>query len=195
MKKLLLGLMLIFFAGTFTYAEIYMTTDKNGYVTYSDTPMKDSEVITLPNSQMQTVTPELTPPTKETTPPLITSEKKKAYTLFRILRPQNQESIPNQPTLVLDLKIEPDLQEGDIIQIYVDGKPTGAPGTGMHFDIGRLDRGIHEVYAEVIDKSHHSIMQSNVITIYFHQARTGFPKVASKVLFGLVPPLPKHDDK
>lgn len=189
MKKILC--FLILFTVTLSYAEIYMTVDNHGNVTYSDTPMKNSEVITLPNTQTQTITPEPPAPVKETAVEATkTNGKKKAYTLFRIIRPQNQETIPNQPTLTLDLKIEPDLQTGDTIQIYVDGKPTGAPGTGMHFDVGRIDRGIHEVYAEVIDKNHQSIMQSNVITIYFHQARTGFPKV-SQVFFGLVPKPPK----
>jgi len=166
-----LGILLLCLV-TIAYGEIYMVVE-DGNITYSDTPMKNAKVIKVTGSDNVTTTSTESSPTK--TPVEAVIQAKKEYKIFRIISPKDQETIPNQPTLILDLTLDPVLQPGDQVQVYVDGQPKGKLSTNMRVDAGIIDRGIHEVYAAVIDKDRKHIMQSNVITIYFHQAHVGFP--------------------
>lgn len=170
-----LFIVLLFISIT-SLAQIYMKTDKNGNVTYSDMPMPDAQTINI----------EVSPPENGAKPTLQPLEKtaaitsKKPYTTFRIVSPQNNESIQNQPSLKVEIKLEPALQQGDKIQIYVDGKKTGLLSDTTSIDAGLIDRGTHELYAELVDAQERNFMQSNVITINFHRARTGFPPNKNK---------------
>jgi hypothetical protein len=75
------------------------------------------------------------------------------------------------------VKVEatPALQEGDLIQIYVDGGPTGNAMHQSVFEVTIPDRGTHIVSAAIFDKSMKLLKRSNSITIFVHQAHIGSP--------------------
>ena len=97
-------------------------------------------------------------------------EKKTPYLSFSIESPLDQETIQNQPNITVKLSIKPDLQENDKIQIYLDGKPWGLAQASTQIDLGRLERGMHQLHAEIIDKEMRFLRKSAVITIYVHYA-------------------------
>lgn len=163
-------LFVLFFVSIVSVAQIYMKIEKNGNVTYSDMPMPDAKTINIEVGQTENAA-KAEPKAQEKTP--LTT--KKPYTIFHIISPKNDESIQNQPSLKVEVKLEPALQQGDKIQIYVDGKKTGPLFDKTSIDVGLVDRGTHELYAELVDTQQRNFMQSNVITINFHRARTGFP--------------------
>lgn len=163
-------LIVLLFVSVGSLAQIYMKTDKNGNVTYSDMPMPDAKTIDIPVNQ-----PENAPTTAKPLEKISLPETKKPYTTFHIVSPKDNESIQNQPTLKVEIALDPSLQAGDKIQIYVDGQKTGPLFDTTGIDVGLIDRGSHELYAELVDTNKRNFMQSNVITIYFHRARTGFP--------------------
>lgn len=166
------------------YADVYMHKDKEGNVIYSDTP-PDKGAVKLPYAdEEEPGTP--TPSSEEGMPPETQTEEppaktdfitvqptKQPYTNFSIQSPADQATFQNQPIIPVDIKVEPDLQEDDSIQLYMDGKPLGPPLRGTHFELNNIDRGTHQLYAELIDDKKNRLKQTNIITIYVHKAHLG----------------------
>ena len=65
--------------------------------------------------------------------------------------PVDQESIQNQPSVNIELKIDPPLQAGDKVQIFLDGAPWGPPAPTTHFVFNAPDRGTHTLSAKIIE--------------------------------------------
>ena len=175
------------------YAAVYKGVDANGNVTYSDTPsngaieIAPSAVNEVPStlegeakgvpaksneaSQDQKNLPMLDK-TKETvlTPETNTSAQAKNYALFAIEKPRDQETIQNQPTFTVEMKIDPVLKPGDKIQLILDGKPVGQPEANMQIDLVNVSRGTHHLYAVLIDERNTVVRRSNEITIFVHRA-------------------------
>lgn len=163
---------LIFLFSLCAQADIYQVVDNSGDITYSDTPSK--------NAQKLNVTP--TNVSKTNPPPTTTKQSindgaiaKKPYTVFKIVSPMDQETIQNQFDIIINLQVEPDLQPGDAIQVYVDGNPTGPAAKTTSISLGQLNRGVHQVYAVLTDSKSSRLKQSNAITIYVHNASAAFP--------------------
>lgn len=165
-------LVLIYFLSAHCFAEIYMQNDQSGNVSYSDMPSKNATPIEI---TVPTKNPE--PPPPEQPKKEVVVDIKKSYHVFQIVSPKDQETIQNQPILPIDIKVEPQLAEGDKIQIYVDDKAVGKPEATTKFNLNRLIRGTHQIYAVIVDKEKRNIRQSYVITIYIHQAHAATPLV------------------
>jgi hypothetical protein len=156
---------------------IYTETDNKGNMSYSDTPLKNSKLTEIPKvdstpsspPSIQTTLP--TPPTS-----LNPSEDKKIYMAFSISSPSDQETFQNQRAIPVTIKIEPALQKGDKIQLYVDGTAYGNTAESTSFITGQLERGSHTLSAALIDKNQVTTKQTNTITIYVQYARLGTGK-------------------
>jgi hypothetical protein len=161
-------------------AEIYMTTDKNGNILYSDAPAKGAEKIILPDAALPTpatIAPTIpTMNTAEKTPktPSETSQNV-PYTKFIIGVPTDKETITNQPTIPVVFLIDPDLQKGDTIQLYLDGTPIKSPEAKTSFELTNIERGTHQLSAALLDSNSNTIKETQTITIYIHYAHLGTP--------------------
>ncbi len=102
----------------------------------------------------------------------------KPYSTFQLKYPGPEETIQNQPTITVEFIINPPLQPGDTIQLYLDGKPYGQASTNMQPTLSLLDRGTHSLSAAILDVNHRVVKQANANTIYIHQNRVGFPNAA-----------------
>jgi hypothetical protein len=184
--KYLLSLLLFLFPLA-SQADIYKTIDANGNVIYSDRPSANATVISLPKANTTAATQTATPPsssseaqstTSEEVASALSGEKKdgrKPYTKFAIASPADQESIQNQPILNVSLEVEPTLQAGDVIQVYVDGGPIGNASHATEFNLTVPYRGTHVLSAILFDKDMHVLAKTSSITIYVHQAHLGSP--------------------
>lgn len=170
--KYLAGLLIFFFSYS-VYADIYQVVDAKGNITYSDIPSQNAEKIAT-TSMNVTETPVTLPSIKQVTKTL-PSVAKKPYLIFTIASPADQATLQNQESISIILKIEPNLQVGDMIQGYVDGAPTGPISTTNHINLGRITRGTHQVYAILMDDKKNILKQSNTITIFVHNASAVFP--------------------
>lgn len=163
---------------------IYTKKDNNGNTTYSDIPFENSTPTVVPevnstiSSPKNTATPSSTTSgnktneSNATTPSEATETIKKPYTLFAIHSPKDQDTFQNQRSIPVNLDIQPELQKGDSIQLYVDGSPYGARQDTPQLQIEQLDRGTHTVYAVLISNSQ-IVKQTNTITIFIHYASLG----------------------
>jgi len=180
-------IILIFLFPLVSHADIYKTIDANGNVTYTDKPTNSNSVpVVIPkgntapaspgSSANNSVSQESPPADNSTTAVVVMPQNtKKPYVKFAISSPADQESIQNQPNLGVKLDVDPALQEGDTIQVYVDGGPTGNAMHQTTFDLPIPERGTHILSATIFDKEMKVLKRSNSITIFVHQAHIGSP--------------------
>jgi hypothetical protein len=182
-KKILLILFFLFACSTF--ADVYKSIDAQGNVIYSDTPQNaQAEKIDLPEehagealtttpAEQQAAASEESHEGGEAANPdqtLIVKAEKKPYTKFSILSPANGETIQNQPNIMVEISIDPPLQEGDMIQIYLDNNPWGPPAHASQFQFTKPDRGTHQISAKLIGDNNTVLKDSGSNTVYIHQA-------------------------
>jgi hypothetical protein len=161
-------------------AEIYMQTDPNGSVIYSDTPTQGAKIITLPESNaLSSITAshpaapaaEKSTDGKEAVPAQVT--KNSPYTRFLIDSPLDKQTITNQQEIPLTVVVEPELQKGDTIQVYLDGKSPQGAAAKTTFELTNVERGEHQLYAVIRDQDSNLLKQSQTITVYIHYAHVG----------------------
>ncbi len=152
-------------------ADIWKVVDENGNVVYTDkTPKDGSKPMELPElsiietdfqvEQKPTVEDKVVPPTRVDLPRL--------YRDFRITRPLPEETFwgtANSVVVTWDSStpLTPDLS----VRLFVDGKAQEAPLTGGVSLI--LDRGEHNVSAELRDAGNRRIIRTESVTFFVQQ--------------------------
>jgi len=172
--KSLILLMLLF---TFTVdAELYKGLDEEGNVIYSDKPFDNSEKFTPPSLSIVDA-PKVIPREE------VIEEEKPAefkYRTFNITAPKNDETIWNEPQLIVSLKLKPALNtaEGHNIWLLMDGKPLVKNSRSLSLPIGRSDRGTHVLQAQIKNKKGKVIKRTKSITV--HIKNTVVPRAAPR---------------
>jgi len=175
------------------HATVYMRTDANGNVGYSDvpgsgaqeiTPTAGSTVSSVP-SKLPTPSPsELTTPVEKKSASVIPAvTEKKPYTIFLIEKPKDQETMQNQSVITVLLKVEPDLDAADSVQLILDDHPYGVASKSTNLELVDVDRGTHRLYAVLLDARNTVLKRSNEITIFVHRTsviKPGAFKVPAK---------------
>lgn len=134
-------------------ADVYTYTDAQGNQVFTDQPHKNAKRVPLPTSNNLN---QATPATIKKSPAVAakpqTIKVVTHYTLLRILSPEPDGTV-NQASgeLVVTVTSDPPLLEGDQYQILLDGNPVAAPGTSPVFKLEAVDRGQHQLAAEIID--------------------------------------------
>ena len=162
MKYLLIAIILYSSAIS---AGLYKGLDDEGNVTYSDKPFENSEKFTPPT--ITVVDAPKVPPKKE----VVVEEEKAAetkYTKFSISAPKNDQTIWNEPNLMVSLKLSPDLNtsEGHTTWLLMDGKPIVKSSQGLLLQIGRSDRGQHTLQAQVRNKKGKILKRTKPVTVH-----------------------------
>lgn len=153
-------------------ADVYTEVDKNGTTVFSDVPLSDKSKRITELNQTSTVESATSATTEQPTGTKSTRKKeiKKPYTTFVMSSPVDQATIQNQPTISVAMNVQPALQAGDKIQIYLDGIPWGAPLASTNFSFPAPDRGTHTISAKLIDSNGITLNQTNAVTVYIHHA-------------------------
>ena len=175
----LLVLALLFATGL--QAEVYKVVDENGNVTYTDqAPPDGSAPIQLP--ELSVVTTDYPPQTEsgagdeaadaeaagEPTP----RELRKMFRDFSITRPAQEETIwgTDRPVVVSwgsSAAFQPDMS----VRLYVNGKPQ-APSQERMAAL-QMERGEHQVYAELLDARGRRIVVTPTVTFFVKQNAVG----------------------
>ena len=171
-KYILLSLMTFFLAVAVSplTAQVYKTVDKDGNVTYTDTPPPDgSQPIDLPPISV------IEAPIYETGPKqtdegeekeLSLRELRKNYKDFAIVAPQQEESVwhPETPiTVTWNTKFN--LQEGMMMTLFVDGVQHEST-TVRSIPVSDLERGEHTLRAELRDAKNRKVASADPITFF-----------------------------
>jgi hypothetical protein len=169
-----LGLLLILLPLTALAAgEIYRVVDENGNVTFTDQkPASGGEVVDLP--PLSVIETDIQVPDKaaadaeaEPEPPTA-RELRKQFRDFRITQPQNEETFWGTANAVVvswgsSRDIPPELST----LLYVNGEARDVPASGSV--TLTLDRGEHQVYAELRDQRKRRIVTTPTVTFFVKQ--------------------------
>ena len=168
-------LVILLFIPSLGMAAIYKYVNPQGGITYTDRHHSGATKVDLPKlnvvSQPDVAIPkavdDLTPTTAEPAKPPAPVIAKQNYTQLDILRPENKETIYNQPNILVEVQVAPELASGDKIVLFLD-KAT-APyylGTKTKIDLHNIDRGEHTLLVQIIDEQGKVLISSQEITIY-----------------------------
>jgi len=174
LNSLLTPLILFTFA---SHAGLYKGLDEEGNVVYSDTPFDNAEKITPP--AITIVDAPKVKPKKET----VKEEEKTAetkYTNFHITSPKNNQTIWNEPQLIVSLQLTPALnkKQGHTTWLIMDGKALVKKSQSLLLPIGRADRGAHTLQAQVRNQKGKIIKRTKSIKV--HIKNTVVPRKAPR---------------
>lgn len=152
-----------------TAQEVYKTVDENGNVIYTDQPPEDDA------SPMDL--PEISVVKMERPPPLPVSTVKAGegatarnpYGAIQIVEPTADQSFwGSGSTLVVRLQAGQPLDDGHQVSYYMDGVKAGSsPSMSQLFT--DIDRGEHQVRAEIINENGAVLASSQSVTFFMKQ--------------------------
>ena len=149
------------------HAGLYKGLDEEGNVVYSDKPFDNSEKFNPP--PLTVVEPTKVAPKEKA----VEEEKKPetVYTTFTITSPKNEATIRNEPNVVVDMVLDPELgiSEGHSIWLLLDGRPLIKKTKSLSLPIGRLDRGTHTLQAQVRNSAGKAVISTKNVKVYVHQ--------------------------
>ena len=161
LNSLLLSVTLFTFAAS---AQLYKGLDAEGHVVYSDQPFENSEKFT-PASLSVINAPKAAPKKKAAA---VEEPAEFKYTDFDIASPKNNETIWDAPQISISLRLKPDLNlaEGHTAWLLMDGKVVVKNSNSTSMQIGRTERGAHQLQAQVRDKEGKIVVRSRSIIIH-----------------------------
>lgn len=147
-----------------SFAQAYRWVDEDGVVHYSDRPSPGAEQVILQDAnavRMRTPAPRARDP-EPTAPPAPT------YESVSIASPAAEETLWNiGGELTVTVSVEPGLQEGHQVRLYVDGRERLFDTTTI--ELTEIYRGAHNLQAEIIDASGQMLARSQAIRFYVQQ--------------------------
>lgn len=173
MRTLLLAILLLLpQLGT---AQIYKTTDGDGNVSYSDTPPANgpSEQVKLRETN-STPAPEMAEPVPSYPDPADDAEEGAEYSVS-ISSPANETTIPMGPgNFSITAAVEPALSQGALLQLYVDGSPSGNPQSSNSWTLTNVFRGAHDLKVAVVSNRGDPLAESEAVRVYVLRPSTNF---------------------
>ena len=174
MKNILLKSLLVstIFFTTIAHAQLYKGLDDEGNVVYSDQPFENAEKFT-PAALSVVDAPKRAPE-----PGKVTKDDEEAeafkYTDFDIASPKNNETIWNNPQLAVTLRLKPELntEEEHTAWLLMDGKVIVKNSQTATMQIGQLERGAHQLQAQVRDKAGKVVVRSRSIVVHIKHTAT-----------------------
>lgn len=172
MKKILL----LALVSLTCHAGIYMQKDDDGNIIYTDIPNNNSQPVSLTsvNSVPATTMSKPQETEQQTAQENLEVEaaivENKPYLSFNIASPTNNATFQNQSTITVRLSINPPLQPGDMIQLFLDGQAIGQPVAKTSIDIVNITRGEHTLFAKLLNSAQQTLKQTESVKIFVHLA-------------------------
>jgi hypothetical protein len=153
-------------------APAWRWVDETGQVHYSDRPVPGAEQIDLPGAQafpspaLRTQGQAAQTVRREQQPPQATER----YRVFEIVRPSQQETLWNiGAVLNVQVALEPALQPGHVLDVYLDGQRRNLNITSTEFSVPDVFRGVHTMQAVVLDAEGDEVVRSLAVTFMVQQ--------------------------
>jgi hypothetical protein len=174
MSRLLLLVLLVFPLAS-PAQTVYRTTDAQGNVVFTDRPPANA----TPEDRVEIrPTNTVRPPELPATPapaevPAVEAEIV-SYSVA-ITNPANETSFPMGPgNFSVSANVNPALQEGASLQLFIDGTPRGEPQQNTNWDLTNVFRGRHDLTVGVIDRSGDTVAVSAPVTVFVFRPSTNF---------------------
>jgi hypothetical protein len=161
--------------------EIYKVVDADGNVTFTDqAPSSAAQPMNLPPLSViesKAPVPAASANAGEESKQLSPRELRRQFSDFRIIQPQQEETFWGTANSVVvnwtsSQPIPPEMS----VMLFVDGTAQKAPATGgLNLT---LDRGEHQVYAELRDARNRRIVTTETVTFFIQQHSVNFNRPA-----------------
>lgn len=166
-------------------AEVYKVVDEHGNVTYTDQPPPDSDAKPMTLRGLSIISPQIPPPApvregeagdaEAAEGEIPIRELIRRYRDFAIVSPTQEQSLWGTNGQVnVAWRSNTPLMEGMTVTVYINGLPQ-PPTTQGSMAVGGLDRGEHNVYAELKDAQGRRIARTDTITFFMKQWSVNFP--------------------
>lgn len=145
-------------------SKIYKTTDANGNTVYTDVAPENSEPVKV--EEPQTYPAGRYAQDYEQFKPAKPANKDAAsaasYATLAITSPSQDEAVRNNPgNLTIDFQIQPNLKEGQGLQLLMDGKVVSKVTSPEPISLSNVDRGTHQVQLQVYALDSGTVLQSS----------------------------------
>jgi hypothetical protein len=151
-------------------AEIYTWTDGSGVVHFSDHPEPGAKTIEV--QEIQTYSAPPSQPTSTLQPPPKGVKERATYSAINIVEPANQTTVRNpQGYVPVTVEVKPKLEDGDGLQLVLDGVVIGRPQQTSSFSLQGIERGSHQLVAQVVNEKGTVLTSSDPTTIFMMQPR------------------------
>jgi hypothetical protein len=153
-----------------TLGEIYKWQDADGRWHYSDTPHSGAVQLDLP--PVQTYEP---PPLQQQVQALPRPQPQDQEPVLRYARATIVSPAPDATIrsatgeLGVVLLLEPSLRRGHRVRLLLDGQPAAEPVAATAFTLVNVDRGEHQLTAEVLDADGRVITRAGPQIFYMHR--------------------------
>jgi len=155
-------------------AEIYKWVDEQGNVHYGDNPAgADAKPMgKLPglSTYAPPQLPELDGTKDDATAAQPPGDAHPGYKVLKIVSPEPEATVRSAPGEVsVFVALDPLLQEGDYLQVILDGKPLPGKHTSTVIQLSNVDRGEHRIAVAVHDAGGKRLKQSESHVFYLHR--------------------------
>lgn len=130
-------------------AGVYTYLDADGNRVFTDKP-RSANAQRVELAPTNNANPPAPPPSA---PPALPAALLPAYQLLRITLPEPDATIrSDNGGLIVSLESDPGLLAGHHYRLLLDGQPYAAPARSPVFALDNLDRGTHQLAAEIVDE-------------------------------------------
>jgi hypothetical protein len=182
-NTLILLVILLFSSTAFAQGDIYKVVDKDGNVTFTDQPPNDgAQPLDLP--PLSVIETDIQVPetaaagsaADEPKPPTI-RQLRKQFRDFKITRPQPEETFWGTANSVfVSWGSSQPIPQSMSAMLFVDG--AGQSASAMGGVTLTLDRGEHQVYAQLRDQQNRRIVTTDTVTFFVKQHSANFNRPA-----------------
>ncbi len=153
-------------------AEIYRYLDAEGNVTFSNQPPPGVKAEPLELAPVNTVGGERSS-RSEARSGREQAPEEAAYERFAITQPEHDTAVRNNAgNITISLDLSPELRPSDEVYLYLDGVEV-AHGAITSFALTNVDRGTHQVHAEIKDAEGKTLAKTPSVTFTLQRVHVG----------------------
>jgi Domain of unknown function (DUF4124) len=140
-----------------TWGQVYTYVDAQGNRVYTDQPRKGAAPVKVPEGNRMSLPPSKasavgSSPAQQVPKRPVQVNRVVHYEMFRILVPVPEASVVHASgEMIVTLTSEPGLVEGHAYRVLLDGKPASEPSASPVIPLRNVDRGSHQLSAEILD--------------------------------------------
>jgi hypothetical protein len=174
---------------TTTRREVWEWKDANGVTHYSDAPAPGARKIVIVGSTTSAVPPNAAPKTAKPLTPAA-QPVPVPYTRLEIWQPEHGASYFGLDAVVnVRIRSEPELQPGDRLLTYLDGKLVSDQSQNEHV-LSAVERGAHSVTSVILDGKGNEKIRSQPVVFHIKQVAANNPANRGPALKPPPPPAP-----
>ncbi|WP_242457991.1 DUF4124 domain-containing protein [Halomonas sp. YLGW01] len=159
-------------------ATVYRHVDEQGNVSYSDRPQQGEAVELAPLTVVPAPRASSTFTGRDTAKAATPSPPFLPYSTFRIASPGDEQTLPTgyAGNVQVEVAIEPALREDHRVRLLLDGRLSQSALHSDAFMLTNLDRGEHQLVAELLDADGRVRHRSEPVTLFVQRASVNLPR-------------------